>query len=370
MQQHQETFLNEFDELNQDVSVSFQYDVDEYQGYSIDIESEIKLKQLRKNPDIEYIELDQECTIAAQQKGANWNLARISQRNLPVDDTFEYDNNAGQNVDVYILDSGIRITHAEFGGRAIWGESFTGELTKTDEYGHGTHVAGIVAGKTVGVAKRANVIAVRVLDKVGSGRWSRVIAGLDWSYKMFLRRSRQAVINMSISGGYSSSLNSAIANIINLGIHVVVAAGNNAVDACTQSPASTTLAMTVGAVNSQDSMSSFSNYGTCVDILAPGEVIQSAYFTDDNASAFMSGTSQASPHVAGVEALLLGRDGKITVTDMALRLQNLATRNGLKNLYGNTVSSLLYNDPPANLKADVSSDNAEPDVFPDLILQQ
>lgn len=273
-------------------------------------------------------------------------MNRISQRGLPIRDTYFYDSKAGEGVEVYVLDTGIRLTHSEFGGRAWWGTSFVGGNDRGDPNGHGTHVAAIVAGYKFGVAKRARVIAVRVLDADSKGAWSTVMKGVEWACKSIKSRGKPAVINMSISGSKSDALNSMINGAIKNYIHVVVAAGNNGQDACNYSPASATYAITVGSTDIDDRISSFSNHGKCVDILAPGGNVLSAWTGHDRAYASDSGTSMAAPHVAGVKALLLARSNRSPAVIDAIMRQS-ATKNMVKSLPSG-INYLLYSAPPTS----------------------
>ena len=202
----------------------------------------------------------------------------------------------------YIIDTGIRTTHSQFGGRAISGyDAIDGALPAADCNGHGTHVAGTVGGSTYGVAKAVSLVAVRVLNCSGSGSTSGVIAGIDWVTGNH-QAGQPAVANMSLGGGASSSLDTAVRNSIADGVTYALAAGNDNTNACNSSPARTAEALTVGSTTSSDARSSFSNYGTCVDIFAPGSSITSAWHTSDTATNTISGTSMAAPHVAGAAA--------------------------------------------------------------------
>ena len=285
-------------------------------------------------------------------------MARISQRELPLQNFYEYEDKAGEGVDAYVMDTGIFTTHSEFEGRAEFGASFTGG-NDPDPHGHGTHVAGTIASRRFGVAKKARVIAVQVLDNTGFGTWSRILAGLQWSVNQIKQRGRPGVINMSISGGKSDAVNKAVNGAIKNGFHVVVAAGNNGVDACNESPASALYVITVGSTDSADRMSDFSNFGRCVDIMAPGEAILSTYTRNNFAAAYMSGTSMACPHVAGVKALWLARrNDPPAVLDAILR--ESATKNTI-DLSKNTVNYFLYNAPVNNLTAEDGTETRDGD---------
>ncbi len=271
-------------------------------GYAAKLPDEA-LSRIAQDPNVIYIEADQVMTISDTQSPApSWGLDRIDQRNLPLDNAYTYNNN-GAGVTVYIIDTGIRFTHTDFGGRAIFGYDSVGDRRNgVDCNGHGTHVSGTVGGTKYGVAKGVTLVAVRVLNCRGSGTTAGVIAGVDWvtSHAVF-----PAVANMSLGGGASSSLDTAVKNSISAGITYAIAAGNSAANACNYSPARVSTAITVGATTNTDSRASYSNYGTCLDLFAPGTNITSDWNKNDNATKTISGTSMASPHVAGAAALYL-----------------------------------------------------------------
>ena len=240
------------------------------------------------------------------QSNATWGLDRIDQRALPLSGSFSY-TNTGSGVNAYIIDTGIRLTHSDFGGRAVSGYDAVDGGSADDCNGHGTHVAGTVGGATWGVAKDSKLVAVRVLDCSGSGTWSGVIAGMDW---VTANHVKPAVANMSLGGGANTSVDDATRRMIAVGVATAVAAGNGnqggrAQDACKYSPARVAEAMTIGATTKTDAKTSWSNYGPCVDFFAPGASITSAWYTNDTATNTISGTSMAAPHVAGVAALYL-----------------------------------------------------------------
>jgi subtilisin family serine protease len=268
--------------------------------------------RLRNNPNVEYIEADRTVQAVATQSPATWGLDRVDQRSLPLNNSYTY-TPTGSGVNAYIIDTGIRRTHSEFGGRAVSGYTSINDGRGTDDCnGHGTHVAGTVGGSTYGVAKAVRLYAVRVLDCAGSGTDSGVIAGVDW---VTANRVRPAVANMSLGGGASSALDTAVNNSINAGVTYAVAAGNDNANACNYSPARAAAAITVGSTTSTDARSSFSNWGTCLDVFAPGSSITSSWYTSDSATNTISGTSMASPHVAGVAALYLqGNTGAAPAT--------------------------------------------------------
>ncbi|MFC9862360.1 MULTISPECIES: S8 family peptidase [unclassified Streptomyces] len=238
-----------------------------------------------------------------QPSPPSWGLDRIDQKTLPLNQSYTYPDKAGEGVTAYIIDTGVRISHSDFGGRASNGyDAIDNDNTAQDGHGHGTHVAGTVAGSSYGVAKKAKIVGVRVLDNSGSGTTDQVVAGIDW---VTANAVKPAVANMSLGGGADSVLDAAVRKSIASGITYAVAAGNESTDASTKSPARVGEAITVGSTTSTDARSSFSNYGTVVDIFAPGSSITSSWNTSDSATNTISGTSMASPHVAGAAALYL-----------------------------------------------------------------
>ncbi len=264
--------------------------------------SPVQAQALAADPRVAYVEPDQVVHAVATQSPATWGLDRIDQRDLPLNNTYNY-NQTGQGVHAYIIDTGVRATHVEFTGRMGNGADFVGDGQGTNDcHGHGTHVAGTTGGTTYGVAKQVTIHPVRVLNCQGSGTNSGVIAGVDWVTN---NSPSPAVANMSLGGGVSTALDNAVANSINSGVSYAIAAGNSNANACNFSPARVPAANTVGSTTSSDARSSFSNFGTCLDIFAPGSSITSAWNTSNTATNTISGTSMATPHVAGAIALYL-----------------------------------------------------------------
>jgi len=297
------------------------------------------IEGLSHNPQIERIEQDQVARLAGTETGATWGLDRIDQHGLPLDGSYSYGTD-GAGVSVYIIDTGIRTSHTDFGGRAFGAYTAVSDGNGTSDCnGHGTHVAGTVGGTLYGVAKAVKLYSVRVAGCTGSGAVSGLLSGLDWVTK---NRVLPAVANMSIEAGLSSTLNSAVVTLINAGVVVAVAAGNDASNACNYSPGSTPQAITVGASADFDAMSGFSNSGSCVDLFAPGQNIRSASYASDTGSVVLSGTSMATPHVAGVAALYLAANPTATPAAVASAIVNGATTNVLSDVPAGTVNLLLY----------------------------
>ena len=299
-------------------------------GYAASL-PEALLTRLLSDPRVVSVEPDAIMHADATQTGATWGIDRIDQRNLPLSGTFTY-NNTGAGVTIYIIDTGIRFSHSQFGGRASSGTDKIDGGSADDCNGHGTHVAGTAAGSTYGVAKGAALVAVRVLDCGGSGATSSVIAGVDWVTGNH-QAGQPAVANMSLGGGGSSSLDTAVRNSIADGVSYAVAAGNGtpllniAQNACNYSPARVAEAMTISATTTSDARASYANYGSCVDWFAPGSGITSAWNTSDSATRSASGTSMASPHTAGVAALYLQSSPSASPSAVRTALFNLTTKD-------------------------------------------
>jgi len=306
-------------------------------GFAVEM-SEADAEALAKDFRVALVEEDGVVTADVTQANAPYGLDRIDQRNRPLSTTYNY-NFTGAGVRVYVIDTGIRATHSQFGGRAsnVF-DAFGG--TGADCNGHGTHVAGTVGGSTYGVAKGALLRGVRVLNCSGSGSNSGVIAGVDW---VRLNHVAPAVANMSLGGGISTALDTAVNNLHNANVAIAVAAGNNnGANACNNSPARAANAITTGSTTSTDARSSFSNIGTCLDIFAPGSSIISAWFTSNTATATLSGTSMASPHVAGAAALYKQANPSASSTTVRNALVNNATTGVVTNAGSGSPNRLLY----------------------------
>lgn len=314
------------------------------QGYS-GFFTEKVAKELSKMDCVDIVEKDSKVEIKyaiprspqrrAVDNDPTFNDDRIDQAKGK-DGKFVFPDSAGEGVNIFVVDTGIRATHNEFEDRAKAGGSFCEGCNDEDENGHGTHVASIAGGKTLGVARKANLIGIRVLDANGAGANADVINGLAFVAQEHAKaKNKNTVVNMSLGGGKSAAVNQAVKDLTDDGVHVVVAAGNESQDACNASPASEPTAITVGATEAEDdTITDFSNFGKCVDIFAPGRDIQGAGIQNDEDEVVFSGTSQACPHVAGTVALIIAKDGNESPAKMAEILNDLSTKGVVKGIDG------------------------------------
>ncbi|AKE51325.1 S8 family peptidase [Kangiella geojedonensis] len=318
--------------------------------------SKSQAQLLAKDPRVKLVEQDQRVSIAATQSNPTWGLDRIDQRELPLDNNYIYSTDAS-NVNAYIIDSGVT-DHSDFGGRLNGGYDFVdNDNDPRDCNGHGTHVAGTVGSETYGVAKNVNLIGIRVLDCRGEGSWSGIISGMDWVAE---NHTKPAVANMSLGGGFMSSINEATQALTDAGVIVVAAGGNDGKDACDYSPASTPSAITVGSTDDNDARSIFnssasSNYGSCLDIFAPGSDILST--RNNGGTQTMSGTSMAAPHVAGIAALYLADNPNASVNEVTQAILDAATPNLISDAKSGSPNLLAYSF--------FDGSNPDPDPDPD-----
>jgi len=339
----------------QESDVSFRYNIESFMGFAAHLSKELLQQQL-EHPNVKYIEADQVMSINYQQEarapaatatqtGATWGLARIWHTDLPVGSTYVYNTGAGNGVDVYVIDTGILTTHSDFGGRATSVYNAITNEAATDLNGHGTHCSGTVAGNTYGVAKQALLKAVKVLSASGSGTNTGVIAGVNYVSNN-KNTARRNVASMSLGGGASTALDSAVESSIAGGVTYSIAAGNDNANACNGSPARVTTAITVGATANTDARSSFSNFGTCVNVFAPGTSITSTWIGSNTATNTISGTSMATPHVAGVAALVLAQGLATTPAAVRTWITNNGSSGKISNV-GTGSPNILVNTRPA-----------------------
>ncbi|KAK9478662.1 peptidase S8/S53 domain-containing protein [Lipomyces japonicus] len=342
---------------------------DGFKGYSGRFEA-ATIEQIRRHPDVEYVERDS-IVFASEvetEKNAPWGLARISHRaplNFGTFNRYLYDVEGGEGVTAYVVDTGTNVDHVDFEGRATWGKTIPSGDVDEDGNGHGTHCSGTVAGKKYGVAKKANVVAVKVLKSNGSGTMSDVIKGVEFAAESHIKEAKAnkkgfkgSVANMSLGGGKSPALDAAVNAAVDAGIHFAVAAGNDNADACSYSPAAAEKAVTVGASTLGDERAYFSNYGSCVDIFGPGLNIQSTWIGSPYALNTISGTSMASPHIAGLLAYFVSlqpgsesgyASAALTPAKLKANLIKYATPDVLSSIPEGTPNLLVFNGAGENL---------------------
>ncbi|KAF3928835.1 Oryzin [Arthrobotrys entomopaga] len=325
------------------VEKKFKFSSTGFQGYSGGFDA-TTLQQILRSPEVDYVEQDAIMKINTEQTDATWGLHRISHKTLSTPYTYDYDEDAaGNGVTVYVIDTGIRVTHNEFqdstdarsgsSSRASWGFNAV-DSSNNDGNGHGTHCAGTIAGKTYGVSKKAKLVAVKVLNSSGSGSTSGVVSGMNWVAQH--ATANFSVASMSLGGGRSTTIDSAVDAIYNHGITIVVAAGNENQDASNDSPAGAPNAITVGAIDDTNTIASFSNWGPTVDVFAPGVSVLSSWGTGDSATKTISGTSMACPHIAGLAAYYISAQGSegFAPSDVVDKITETANSGVKGNIHG------------------------------------
>ncbi|RHZ57342.1 hypothetical protein Glove_390g53 [Diversispora epigaea] len=340
------------------------YNFKNLKGYSGRFSPDV-LEKIRRSEEVAWVEKDQVVYASELQKNAPWGLARISHRSglkLNNFNKYLFDSDGGEGVTIYIIDTGISTNHTDFDGRATWGATIPENDQDIDGNGHGTHVAGTVAGKKYGVAKKAKVVAIKVLRSNGSGTMADVIKGVEFAAESHMEAEANAKrdgkpfkgsgANMSLGGGKSRTLDNAVNGAVQVGLNFAVAAGNDNRDACDYSPAASELAITVGASTVDDERAWFSNHGSCVDIFAPGKDITSTWIGSRFATNTISGTSMAAPHIAGLIAYFVSLEpdtdseyytGSLTPKELKNKMIGLATKNVLKSIPKNTSNLMAFN---------------------------
>lgn len=378
------SFLNTVvDDVQTLVGLKHSFDIaGAFKGYSGSFD-ESTLDLIRSHPDVEYVEKDSKVWTnddePSVEKGSPWGLARISHReslNFGNFNKYLYSGEGGEGVNVYVIDTGTNTEHVDFEGRANWGKTIPANDEDKDGNGHGTHCSGTIAGKKYGVAKKASVYAVKVLKSNGSGTMSDVVKGVEWAVTDHLKRSKSqkgfkgSVANMSLGGGKSTTLDLAVNAAVDNGIHFAVAAGNDNADACNYSPAAAQNAVTVGASTLADGRAYFSNHGKCVDIFAPGLNIQSTWIGSKYATNTISGTSMASPHIAGLLAYFVSLQpasdsafavGELTPAALKKSMVSIASAGKLSDLPKQTVNLLAFNGGGTSNLTDIFGDHNKHD---------
>ncbi|KAI5856884.1 subtilisin-related protease [Tricharina praecox] len=328
--------------------IKYNYHFGKLTGYSGAFDS-VTIEEIKARDDVKMVEEDKVVVAynLVEQRRAPWGIARISHESASASDnssttSYVYDSSAGEGVTAYVIDTGVNIDHKEFEGRAEFGTNTAGGSDE-DGQGHGTHVAGTIAGKTFGVAKKATIVAVKVLGDDGSGTNSGVIAGVQWVAEDASKRGGKAVANMSLGGTFSAALNEVVGAAIESGITFGVAAGNENADAADSSPASVSTAITVGATDPDDSRAVYSNFGASVDIFAPGTDIESAWIGSTTATNTISGTSMACPHIVGLAAYLISLEGLDSPAAVVKRMKALSIAGIVTNPGLDTIDNLAYN---------------------------
>lgn len=369
---HTTWLINLIQNKNKEEKINHIFDIEsDFRGYSGKFSQET-IEKIRGSEDVAYVEKDQIVNAYDIDVDAPWGLSRIAHRSKPETEEeykkYPYNEAAGRNVTVYVIDTGVNVKHVDFEGRAVWGATIPENDEDIDGNGHGTHVAGTIAGKKYGVAKKANIVAVKVLRSNGSGSMSDVIKGIEFAVTHHNERVEEAnklnakitkeedkivvksAANMSLGGGRSRALDRAVDAAVTSGVQFAVAAGNDGLDACNYSPAASSKAITVGATTMEDRMAWFSNHGTCVDVFAPGHYITSAWIGSEVATNTISGTSMASPHVAGLIALLLSMPEYENKTPEEIKkvIIELSTPDVIKGLpfWTESANRLIYSNPP------------------------
>ncbi|KAI9481646.1 MAG: serine protease 1 [Benjaminiella poitrasii] len=352
--------VDESDWLNPHITkagIRHVYDTPYLKGYSGRFDNQV-LEAIRQSDDVAYVEHDSMVYANELQRNAPWGLSRVSHKGALTFKNYqqyEYNPDGGEGVKVYVIDTGVNVDHVDFDGRAIWGHTVPSGDDDSDGNGHGSHCAGTIAGKRYGIAKKAQPVAVKVLRSNGSGTMSDVVRGVDWATSAHLKEAaaakkdkkkyKGAVANMSLGGGKSPSLDAAVNGAVDAGIVFAVAAGNDNRDACNYSPAAAENAITVGATSIADERAYFSNYGPCVDVFAPGLNILSIWRGSRYATNTISGTSMASPHVAGLAAYFMGlEEGEVSPKEIKDKILRLATKGILDKIPDDTPNLLINND--------------------------